>query len=169
MYNGYYDGDGLGWHFDRSEFGVNLVLQEPEAGGCFEYHRLTRSEEDLWAYSAVDGVLRAAAQQEQAQVQQAQQAQPAAPGGAERVDGLAAGSLVFFAGRLSLHRVSPVRGPTPRVNAILTFEKRPGQLANPYSLQKFFGRTAKEQRAHLGRTPWDSDFLDATLVSSAPV
>lgn len=27
MYNGYYDGDGLGWHFDRSEFGVNLVLQ----------------------------------------------------------------------------------------------------------------------------------------------
>ena len=27
QYNGYYDTDGLGWHFDRSEFGVNLVLQ----------------------------------------------------------------------------------------------------------------------------------------------
>ena len=26
---GYYDGNGLGWHFDRSEFGVNLVLQVP--------------------------------------------------------------------------------------------------------------------------------------------
>lgn len=61
-----------------------------------------------------------------------------------------------------------MRGPTPRVNAILTYEKRPGQLANPYSLQKFFGRTAEEQRAHLGRTPWDRDFLDATLVKFQP-
>ena len=58
MYNGYYDGDGLGWHFDRSEFGVNLVLQEPAAGGLFEYHRLTRSEADLWAYEEVARVLR---------------------------------------------------------------------------------------------------------------
>ena len=70
----------------------------------------------------------------------------------ERVTGVAAGSLVFFAGRLSLHRVSPVRGPRPRmwvgcrgdgraggpvrgprprINAILTYEKEPGQLANP--------------------------------------
>ena len=50
---------------------------------------------------------------------------------AERVAGVAAGSLVFFAGRLSLHRVSPVQGPRPRINAILTYEKEPGQLANP--------------------------------------
>ena len=50
---------------------------------------------------------------------------------AERVAGVAAGSLVFFAGRLSLHRVSPVHGPRPRINAILTYEKEPGQLANP--------------------------------------
>ena len=68
---------------------------------------------------------------------------------AERVEGLAAGSLLFFAGRLSLHRVSPVVGPTPRVNAILTYEKRPGAMANPYSLEKFFGRTAAEQRTSL--------------------
>ena len=67
----------------------------------------------------------------------------------ERVTGVAAGSLVFFAGRLSLHRVSPVRGPRPRINAILTYEKEPGQLANPYSLHKFFGRTASEQQTHL--------------------
>ena len=29
QYNGYYEADGLAWHFDRSEFGVNLVLQAP--------------------------------------------------------------------------------------------------------------------------------------------
>jgi hypothetical protein len=39
MYNGYYHGDGLGWHFDLSEFGVNLVLQEPSGGGTFDYNR----------------------------------------------------------------------------------------------------------------------------------
>ena len=131
MYNGYYDADGLGWHFDRSEFGVNLVLQEPSAGGVFEYHRLTRSEDDLWAYDAVERVI--------------------GGDGAMAVDELAAGSLVFFAGRLSLHRVSPVRGATPRINAILTYEKQPDQLANPYSLQKFFGRTADEQQRHLAQ------------------
>ena len=68
-------------------------------------------------------------------------AEPGGTGGgaasAERVAGLAAGSLVFFAGRLSLHRVSPVHGPRPRINAILTYEKEPGQLANPCAWLRF--------------------------------
>ena len=124
QYNGYYDADGLGWHFDRSEFGVNLVLQEPSSGGAFDYHRLTRSEADPWAFGAVERVLRAAEPH-------AAGGGPARAASAERIEGLTAGSLVLFAGRLSLHRVSPVRGPRPRINAILTYESEPGQLANP--------------------------------------
>ena len=223
QYNGYYDTDGLGWHFDRSEFGVNLVLQapssrhqgmdsqtthphcspslppltaalsppycccsrprhttrhllpqEPSSGGDFDYHRLTRSEADPWAYAAVGDVLRTAAEARGGAGGGAASAASAASA-AERVAGVAAGSLVFFAGRLSLHRVSPVHGPRPRINAILTYEKEPGQLANPCpwlrcrtpargrsvslltlwrppradSLEKFFGRTAAEQQALL--------------------
>jgi hypothetical protein len=63
--------------------------------------------------------------------------------GKEKVEtpkGVGAGSLVFFAGRLSLHRVSPVKGPVPRINAILTYETEVGRTANAYSLKKFFGR-----------------------------
>ena len=33
--NEFTEGDGLGWHFDRSEFGVNLVLQAPGQGAAF--------------------------------------------------------------------------------------------------------------------------------------
>ena len=40
------DGDGLGWHFDRGSFGVNLVIQQPLEGGNFEYHPNTRTTED---------------------------------------------------------------------------------------------------------------------------
>eukprot|EP00964_Phaeocystis_antarctica_P049500 scaffold28711_cov65-Phaeocystis_antarctica.AAC.1 len=39
-----------------------LLPQEPSSGGAFDYHRLTRSEADPWAYAAVGDVLRAAAE-----------------------------------------------------------------------------------------------------------
>jgi hypothetical protein len=39
-------------------------------------------------------------------------------------------------------------GSLPRINAILTYEKYPNQMANSYSLSKFFGRTDDEQQAH---------------------
>ena len=104
-----------------------LLPQEPSSGGDFDYHRLTRSEADPWAYAAVGDVLRTAAELQGG----AGGGAASAASAAERVAGVAAGSLVFFAGRLSLHRVSPVHGPRPRINAILTYEKEPGQLANP--------------------------------------
>jgi len=107
MYNGYYDSDGLDWHFDSSEFGVNLVLQNPTDGGKFEYHSLTRSEEDLWSYDAVTKVLA-----------EADASAEGAATSAETVEGLAPGSLVFFAGRLSLHRVSPVLNPDVQSGAV---------------------------------------------------
>lgn len=37
-YNYFQAGDQLGWHFDRSEYAVNLILQEPrqDEGGEFQ-------------------------------------------------------------------------------------------------------------------------------------
>lgn len=39
----YIDGDELGWHFDRGEFAVTLLLQEPTSGGQFEFFPSLRS------------------------------------------------------------------------------------------------------------------------------
>ena len=30
-------GQELGWHFDNSSFAITLMIQDPEAGGAFEY------------------------------------------------------------------------------------------------------------------------------------
>ena len=41
-----------------------------------------------------------------------------------RVDEIQDGSLIIFSGRYSLHRVIPVIGFNPRINAILTYERK---------------------------------------------
>ena len=40
---GYYEGEGLNWHFDRSEFTTTLLLQPPREGGDFQYRQALRS------------------------------------------------------------------------------------------------------------------------------
>ncbi|TNF86780.1 MAG: 2OG-Fe(II) oxygenase, partial [Gammaproteobacteria bacterium] len=40
---GYYEGEGLNWHFDRSEFTTTLLLQSPLQGGDFQYRHALRS------------------------------------------------------------------------------------------------------------------------------
>ena len=44
-------------------------------------------------------------------------------GTSDRVKLLASepGTLAFFRGRFSLHRVPPIGGPTPRMNSVLTY------------------------------------------------
>jgi len=124
-FNEFRKGDGLGWHFDRSEFGVNLVLQPPGGGGNFEFHHNTRTEEDLFSYEKAEEVLSEGSTHREVDV----------------VDYLGVGSLVIFSGRLSMHRVSPLKAQPTRINAILTYEKETGQAPNAYSLRKFFGRS----------------------------
>ena len=50
------DGEGLNWHFDRSEFTTTILLQAPEEGGQLEYRKDLRSAED-WNYDGVAAVL----------------------------------------------------------------------------------------------------------------
>lgn len=50
-----------------------------------------------------------------------------------------------MSGKYSLHRVSPISGDIPRVNAILTYENLLGKSLNAYSLRKFFGREIEEK------------------------
>ncbi|CAD7933585.1 unnamed protein product [Amoebophrya sp. A120] len=49
------------------------------------------------------------------------------------------GALYLFAGNRSLHEVTKVLGDQVRVNAIFTFNTKPGVVLNPYTRKKFFG------------------------------
>ena len=103
---------------------MNLVLQSPGTGGAFEFHHNTRTEDDLYSFDKVKEILKGGTAHAEVDV----------------ADYLHGGSLVIFSGRLSMHRVAPVTGKPSRINAILTYEKAPGQKPHAYTLHKFFGR-----------------------------
>ncbi len=120
--NTFGEGQGLNWHFDRTDFSVTLSLQTAEAGGAFEYVPWTRSAGD----ENYDGVARLI------------------DGGREglREMSFAAGTLALFRGHYSLHRVNPVEGPRPRLAAVLSYVREPGVTFTPYAQQLFYGRQA---------------------------
>ena len=108
------------WHFDTNEFTVSLLTQAAEAGGVFQYCPGIRSPraENLDAVSAVlDGDHTAV-----------------------RTLDLRPGDLQLFAGRYSLHRVSPVAGGRDRHSAILAYSRRPGVVGTAARARQLFGR-----------------------------
>ena len=163
-YNIYGIDDGLGWHFDRSEFGVNLELQPAQKGGNFELCYGTRQtstpttnddndgrnkgdNSDPWCFEKVQSILEESTETSCKAAQRVEYPSKVGPG-----------SLIIFAGSHNLHRVTPVQfapsggsngtsNPSSwltsrfaRINAIMTFERYPNQKPNAYSLRKFFGR-----------------------------
>merc|ERR1719436_62849 len=97
--------DTLGWHFDRSNFSMNLILQTtPGAGGEFQYVPDSRP--------AIDGMSKW--MEVEAHIE-----------GKVKTPELHPGSLYLFAGSRSLHRVSPVSAGQ-RVNAIFTYVEEEG-------------------------------------------
>ena len=120
----YEEGDELGWHFDQSEFSVTLMIQRSEAGGEFEYVPMVRTPEDE-RYDDVRQVLL----------------------GERPVEILSTdpGTLAFFRGRYSLHRVPPVVGATRRMNSVLTYSVEPGHMLSAMAQQIYYGRTAESR------------------------
>jgi hypothetical protein len=117
----YEEGDELGWHFDQSEFSVTLMIQRAETGGDFEYVPMVRTPEDE-RYNDVRDVLLGERSPEILPSEQ--------------------GTLAFFRGRYSLHRVPPVVGATPRMNSVLTYSVEPGHMLSAMAQQIYYGRTA---------------------------
>jgi hypothetical protein len=117
------DGDELEWHFDQTDFVVSLALQSPESGGDFLYAPRIRSD----AEERYDDVARVLA------------------GGAPCVRRLPMrpGTLLLFEGRHSIHCVSPVRGATPRLVALLAYDTKPGTCASPLLQQARYGRVVR--------------------------
>jgi hypothetical protein len=119
----YGEGEGLNWHFDRSEFTTTLLLQAPEAGSVFEYRSDLRTESDP-NYDGVARLLR---------------------GEDPEMRGitLSPGTLNVFRGRNTAHRVTQAQGPRPRIIAVLTYYDRPGVMFTPEEQRGFYGRTTE--------------------------
>ncbi len=104
----YYEGEGLNWHFDRSEFTTTLLLQAPDAGGDFQYHHALRSADDP-NYDGIARLLR----DEDPEVATLK---------------LGAGDLNVFKGVDTAHRVTPPRGERARVITVFTYYETPGKM-----------------------------------------
>jgi hypothetical protein len=116
------DGDSLEWHFDQTDFVVSLALQDSESGGDFEVSPRIRNTDDE-RYDDVARVL----------------------GGDHRsvvTLPLTPGTLLVFAGRNSLHRVSEIRGATPRLIALLAYDEKPGTRSSELLQKVRYGRAA---------------------------
>jgi hypothetical protein len=118
----YRAGEALNWHFDRSEYTTTLLLRPAAAGGEFEYRSGLRTDAD----PNYDGVARVL-----------QGRDPAVA-----VNPLGAGTLNVFAGRNTLHRVSPVRGGQSRLIAVFCYYERPDVKFSDEESIGFYGRTA---------------------------
>jgi hypothetical protein len=116
----YEPGDELGWHFDNADFAVTLMLQAPEAGGIFEYVPMLRSADD----PNPEGV-RALLEGDRSRV---------------RTLSPEAGTLALFRGHFSPHRVTPIEGSRPRINAVLSYAQTPDARLTASARRIFFGR-----------------------------
>jgi len=117
----YRHGEGLGWHFDRSEFTTTLLIQSPESGGAFQYRTDLRSDDD----PNLDGVARLLEGRDPEQ----------------KTLCLNPGTLNVFKGKNTLHGVSPVEGTRNRLIAVFSYYERPGVMFNDDERLGFYGRT----------------------------
>jgi len=113
-YNIFSEGDQIGWHFDNSEFSLNLILQTAEEGGDLEHVT------DSWAEVEAKGF-----------VEPCKDEISTLP--------LRAGTLYAFAGKRSMHRVTQIK-KGERMNAIFTFNREANMKLNAYTQEVFFGR-----------------------------
>jgi hypothetical protein len=116
------DSDELQWHYDQTDFVVSLALRDADVGGDFDVAPKLRSEADE-NYSGVARVLGGA--------MDAVTRLPMTPG-----------TLLIFAGRHSLHRVSRISGPTERLVALFGYDTAPGTKSTPHLQRKRYGRVA---------------------------
>jgi predicted 2-oxoglutarate/Fe(II)-dependent dioxygenase YbiX len=118
----YREGETLNWHFDRSEFTTTLLLQEPEAGGEFEYRSDLRADDD----PNYDGVARLLEGRDP-DVKSLR---------------LKAGNLNVFRGKNTAHRVTTVRGNRERMIAVFSYYEKSGVMFSDEEKLGFYGRAA---------------------------
>ena len=120
-------GDELDWHFDQTDFVVSIALRDADEGGDFEYAPYIRSASDE-RYDDVQAVLEG----DTTRVRRV----PMTPG-----------TLLLFQGRHSMHRVTPIRGATSRLVALLAYDTKPGTVSSEFLRLARYGRSVATARA----------------------
>jgi len=114
------EGDRSSWHFDSSNaFTMTLMLQAPEAGGCFELAPNTRSADEP-NYAGVARLLNGDTT------------------GVQRI-ARGEGELVIFRGCHSAHRVTPIEGRRRRLMCVMVYENTPGVIGDPVVNETVYG------------------------------
>ncbi len=115
------EGQELGWHYDNSSFAITLLIQQPAAGGEFEYIKNARNAaagDMAFEYTGkiLDGEIPAS--------------------GIEMNEG----TLVLFRGRDSIHRVTPTVGDITRMLVVLAYNNQPDVSLSESARMTFYGR-----------------------------
>ncbi len=110
----------LPWHFDGNEFTVSILVQKADEGGVFEYVPNIR-QPDADNYEQIQAVLDGSRE------------------GVRTLD-LQPGDLQLFAGRFSMHRVTPVVGPTTRYIGLPCYVHDPYRMNRPFHSEAVYGR-----------------------------
>ena len=110
----------LPWHFDGNEFTVSILAQKADEGGVFEYVPNIRRP-DQNNYEQIQHIL---------------------DGGRDgvRTLDLKPGDLQLFAGRFSMHRVTPIVGPTTRYIGLPSYVHDPYRMNRPFHSEAVYGR-----------------------------
>ncbi len=122
----YEPGDDNGWHFDTTDFVLSIPIQSPESGGEYQYIRDLRSPHD----ENLDQVRWRMQHPDECKGVGTVQLRP--------------GTLFFFKGRYTLHRVSRVLGNRNRMVAIISFHQSPGHRLSHSSKLAMYGRIAPD-------------------------
>ncbi len=116
------DGERLHWHYDQTDFVTSIALRASDRGGDFEYVPLIRSAADE-NYPRVKRLFEGSME------------------GVVRVP-MHPGTLLLFEGRNSIHRVTPIHGPTTRLVALLAYDTKPGTRSSKVLQMARYGRAA---------------------------
>jgi len=108
------------WHFDGNEFTVSVLVQRADEGGIFEYVPNIRNPKEE-NYERVGHVLNGGRE------------------GVHELD-LQPGDLQLFAGRYSMHRVTPNTGATTRFIGLPTYVHDPYRMNRPFHSETIYGR-----------------------------
>ena len=115
------EGDDLQWHFDQTDFVVSLAIQHADEGGNFDVVPKIRTTGDEH-YDDVAAVLNGDHSK--------MVTLPMTPG-----------TLLIFEGRNSIHRVSPLSGPTKRYVGLLGYDTKADTMSSDLLRTVRYGRT----------------------------
>ena len=117
------EGQELGWHFDNSSFAITLMIQNPKAGGQFEYVKDVRdADAGQMNFEESGKVLDDEI--------------------AKEILTMDPGTLVLFRGRNSMHRVTPTIGDRTRMLVVLAYNTKPDVSLSESARMTFYGRLA---------------------------